>query len=376
MSLLKIFNKNCFNNFILLLFVYTIICVILWSSGFHITNSSAELMNFDIQNQTLESNNFIGRYLMARSFRNLNAIKQNYQNTKHGVQKNLHFIYYKNGKVLLQNSPSLPAAYAAYANVIKSCVNEKISFIFHGWTESCYTEWVPQLIERLTFHRGGCIVCVDYSSWSKKSYIELLQKFDPISEILYEEVLQLIQNGFNPSKIFMFGFSYGGQIASKIGRMLKPQYNIKKIDICDMAGPGFDFISYLNHSEAAENIQCYYTSLDKGSHFHSCHQNIRLGQCGYTQPAILSQPYFSSHGLCPRIYINAFDYPFYAFQKSPKWCDRGKTIKNLPNGFTVGYREGGYNDMIGDIFVPTSMNYPYNLSKREMILYEKYLEGT
>lgn len=109
-----------------------------------------------------------------------------------------------------------------------------------------------------------------------------------------------------------------------------------------MAGPGFDFLSYLNHSEAAENVQCYYSSLDKGSHFHSCHQNIRLGHCGYTQPAILSQPYFSSHGLCVRIYINAFDFPFYAFQNSPMWCERGKTIKNLPQGFTVGYREGGY----------------------------------
>lgn len=33
-----------------------------------------------------------------------------------------------------------------------------------------------------------------------------------------------------------------------------------------------------------------------------------------------------------------------------------------------------FSDLIGDIFVPTSMNYPYNLSKKEMILYEKYLE--
>lgn len=112
--------------------------------------------------------------------------------------------------------------------------------------------------------------------------------------------------------------------------------------VCDMAGPGFDFLSYLNHSEAADNVQCYYTSLDKGSHFHSCHQNIRLGQCGYTQPAILSQPYFSSHGLCVRIYINAFDFPFYALQNPARLCQSGNTIFNLPHGFTVGYKEGGY----------------------------------
>lgn len=32
--------------------------------------------------------------------------------------------------------------------------------------------------------------------------------------------------------------------------------------------------------------------------------------------------------------------------------------------------------MTGDIFVPTTLNYPYNLSKKEMILYEKYLDVT
>lgn len=26
--------------------------------------------------------------------------------------------------------------------------NEKTAFIFHGWTESCETDWVSKLIER------------------------------------------------------------------------------------------------------------------------------------------------------------------------------------------------------------------------------------
>lgn len=60
--------------------------------------------------------------------------------------------------------------------------------------------------------------------------MELLQKFSPISEILYEEFLTLIQNGLRPQNMFMFGFSYGGQLASKIGRLLKPAYNLNKID--------------------------------------------------------------------------------------------------------------------------------------------------
>lgn len=97
---------------------------------------------------------------------------------------------------------------------LPSLLTHRIKFCFSG----------------LSFHRGGCIICVDYSTWSKQPYIELLKIFDPISEILYEELLLLIQNGINPNDIFMFGFSYGGQIASKIGRLLKPQYNINKID--------------------------------------------------------------------------------------------------------------------------------------------------
>lgn len=210
----------------------------------------------------------------------------------------------------------------------------------------------------LSFYRGGCIICVDYSSWSNKPYIELLKEFDPLSYILYEEVNQLIAIGFSPSKIFMFGFSYGGQIASKLGRLLKPNYKINKIDskqrthllkkiriksftVCDMAGPGFDFVTHLNHSEAAENVHCYYSSLDKGSNFFSCHRNIRFGQCGYTQPAILSQPQIGSHGLCVRMYINAFDFPFYAVKKSLQWCIRGKTIADFPDGYTVGYKDDG-----------------------------------
>lgn len=108
-------------------------------------------------------------------------------------------------------------------------------------------------------------------------------------------------------------------------------------EVCDIAGPGFDFLSYVRHSEAAENVACYYSSLDKGTQFRSCHQNILLGHCGYTQPAILSQPYYSSHGLSVQIYINAFDYPFYAAKTVPPWCLVANPLQNLPIGFKVGY---------------------------------------
>lgn len=109
-----------------------------------------------------------------------------------------------------------------------------------------------------------------------------------------------------------------------------------------MAGPGFDFFTDHNHKDAADNVQCYSSSIDKGSRFYNCHQNIRLGQCGYTQPASLTQSLYSSHGLCVQIYINAFDHPFYALQNPPRWCATANPAQNLPKYFTIGYKESGY----------------------------------
>ncbi|XP_058982152.1 uncharacterized protein LOC101889484 [Musca domestica] len=298
--------------------------------------------------------------------------------TKAKIQNAIQFIYYKNGNLLAKLSPG-DESEEAISYVARKCGgNEKTSFIFHGWTESCSTEWVGNLRERLTFYRGGCIICIDYSNWSKKPYLDLVQKFDIISHILYEEILELIRRGVDPANGYMFGFSYGGQLASKIGRQLihYNDYMFKQIDMCDIAGPGFDFLSYAAHREAAENVACYYASLDKGTQFRSCHQNILLGHCGYTQPAILSQPYFSSHGLSVQIYINAFDYPFYASSKLPTWCLAGNPVLNLPEGFKVGYNGDIGSHIQGDIFVPTGLNYPYNLSKRQLKAYEKYFKET
>uniref|UniRef100_A0A1A9ZRD2 Lipase domain-containing protein n=1 Tax=Glossina pallidipes TaxID=7398 RepID=A0A1A9ZRD2_GLOPL len=222
----------------------------------------------------------------------------------------------------------------------------------------------------LTYHRGGCIICIDYGYWADENYLKLWRNFDIITEVLYKEILSLIHKGLNPRQSFLFGFSYGGHIVSTIGRRLPSKYKFKKIDICDMAGPGFDFFTDHNHKDAADNVQCYYSSIGKGSRFYNCHQNIRLGQCGYTQPASLTQSLYSSHGLCVQIYINAFDHPFYALQNPPRWCATANPAQNLPKYFTIGYKESGYRHIHGDIFVPTGLQYPYNLSKRQLARFQ------
>jgi len=107
---------------------------------------------------------------------------------------------------------------------------------------------------------------------------------------------------------------------------------------CDMAGPGFDPIA-MDHSKAGKNVQCFHTSRDKGTLIHSCHRNIMLGSCGLSQPSVAIQLHLGSHGLCVDIYINTFDYPFYALKSTPPECISFTTAAKIPNDYTVGYDE-------------------------------------
>jgi len=107
---------------------------------------------------------------------------------------------------------------------------------------------------------------------------------------------------------------------------------------CDMAGPGFDPIA-VDHSKAGKNVQCFHSSRDKGTLIHSCHRNIMFGSCGLSQPSVASQLHLGSHGLCVDIYINTFDYPFYALKSPPSECISFTTAAKIPNDYTVGYEE-------------------------------------
>lgn len=104
-----------------------------------------------------------------------------------------------------------------------------------------------------------------------------------------------------------------------------------------MAGPGFDFRLQTNHQTAAKNVQCIHTSRDKGTRHYNCHQDWRLGNCGYSQDAA-SVPPFGSHGLCPYMYISAFDHDFFAVDK-PKECTSRGYAKVWPYSFRMGYFE-------------------------------------
>jgi len=283
--------------------------------------------------------------------------------TENDFRTSIKFIYYKNGEKTYEDSGG-KTTILEYSGC---SAEDKFSFILHGWRQNCDTDWVLKVIERLTYHRGGCIVCIDYGILADASYMWLYRSFKIISNIITERISLLIREGLDSNNGYMFGFSYGGQLATSVGRSLKPHHILKNIDTCDMAGPGFDLVNEVDHSEAAQHVQCLHTSRDKGTHIYTCHQNVRLGNCGYNQPAVASQPYYSSHGLCVQIYINAFDYPFYAMRTKPRRCISRNPALNIPRSFTIGYNENPDLDVVGEIFVPTSLNFPYNLSEKEMI---------
>ena len=104
-----------------------------------------------------------------------------------------------------------------------------------------------------------------------------------------------------------------------------------------MAGPGFDFRPQADHKLSAKNVQCIHTSRDKGTHRYNCHQDWRLGNCGYSQDAA-SDPPFGSHGLCPYIYLSAFNNDFYAIPK-PFECNSRSPSLYWPQNFRMGYFE-------------------------------------
>ncbi|CAO1409365.1 unnamed protein product [Diamesa serratosioi] len=262
--------------------------------------------------------------------------------------------------------PSTGDSFNLTSNVIladKGCnPREKFAIIVHGWLESyAKTEWVPDLIGNLTLERGGCIIFMDYSNFSiNPDYFYLVTQFPNISNVLLTKLNQLKEQGFDPDKGYMFGFSYGAHLiidaATKFGQNL-----IKDIDLCDPAGPGFDgTLTTGDPKLAAKNVQCIHTSNDKGTIKRDCHQNWLMGYCGFFQFAAGAYPK-GSHGLCPYFYNTAFKYDFLATNNT-YGCYSARPTTVYPEFFRMGYNENRKNKVFGDLFSPTAFVYPYNFT--------------
>lgn len=91
---------------------------------------------------------------------------------------------------------------------------------------------------------------------------------------------------------------------------------------------------------SARNVQCIHTSADKGTALRLCHQNWNMGRCGWSQPAAAAPP-FGSHGLCPYVYLDAFEHRYPAVRR-PAECPASKRpevvdLEVLDAGYFMGY---------------------------------------
>lgn len=225
----------------------------------------------------------------------------------------------------------------------------KFSFITHGWMGST-SAWIPELISNLSYFRGGCVIFMNYSTFSDNvNYFKVIQKFKPIAKLTLRKLKQLESEHVPPNNIFMFGFSFGGRIIIEAALNFGNQ-RIGSVDICDMAGPGFDFIYKRDPKNAAKNVQCLHTSATAGTIERNCHQNWLLGYCGRHQPAgqdiqvayceLLRNCDYEpilSHGLCPFFYTSAFRHDFIADNFYN--CSSSRMVKDLPPNYKMGYME-------------------------------------
>lgn len=98
--------------------------------------------------------------------------------------------------------------------------SEKYAVVVHGWLESIATDWVQDLVQNLQLYRGGCIIFMDYSNHSiVQDYFVLVRKFNQLSQVLVEKLLELEAQGFDPDNLFMYGFSFGAQLVINAGNL-------------------------------------------------------------------------------------------------------------------------------------------------------------
>lgn len=89
----------------------------------------------------------------------------------------------------------------------------------HNWHIN-RTEFHTQI--DLITHRGGCIICMDYSAYSG-DYGYLLGHFKEIAKILTAKLIALRDNFFSARTAYLFGFSFGARLIAQSGNDFGPQ---------------------------------------------------------------------------------------------------------------------------------------------------------
>ncbi|XP_058454945.1 lipase member H-like [Malaya genurostris] len=238
---------------------------------------------------------------------------------------------------------------------------EPFAIIVHGWREGSYTEWIKDTKSNLTTYRSGCVLFMSYGNDNQNVdyFGQLMPNFNNLANDLVGLLKRLETVGFDPADGFIFGFSFGAQLAFEAGRRFGFG-KLARIDACEPAGPGFDdsrIYSLLDPKKAAKVVQCIHTSSNYGTKLRNCHINWNMGQCGKSQVAAGPFPK-GSHGLCPYFYNSAFTHNFYAVPK-PKDCSSSRYTGSWPSRFRMGYFSDMNSTFQAELFSPSSKYYPY-----------------
>jgi hypothetical protein len=121
------------------------------------------------------------------------------------------------------------------------------------------------------------------------------------------------------------------------------------------------YTPFIDPKPAAKNVACINTSVDQGTYVYNCHQNFRMGYCGFSQ---LAGPFISvgSHGLCPHFYNFAFKYDF--VPNNYYGCGSYRLPTNTTSDIKMGYLATfNRTELRGDIFVMTALHPPFVAGK-------------
>lgn len=154
-----------------------------------------------------------------------------------------------------------------------------------------------------------------------------------LRDALAEKLNILAGQGFLFENSHAWGFSFGAHLCLRALERVNGRY--RSVDICDMAGPGFDnrLRNKCDYRASAENVQCIYTSRNRGTRCTTgCHQNWLMGHCGEYQDAAQGVR-SKSHGMCPLFYISSFENPFYA-------VDMSQCSLSAPAEYSESYKMG------------------------------------
>lgn len=105
----------------------------------------------------------------------------------------------------------------------KSCVKvRKLFNCFSSQIKIIKTfMYVYSMYLDLIEHRGGCILCMDYSAYND-DYRYLILKFKSIANVLKKKLEELRDKSFSSHQAYLFGFSFGSRLISRAAMKFGP----------------------------------------------------------------------------------------------------------------------------------------------------------